>query len=98
MSTPSTSTFPDTLWAGTEHSLLLAVEAHNKVMAGLLNGSRDDDEEDDERPAFAVLMHIPSDQPERGQAVTMVSAPWPAALSLTARLLLRAAAGSSSAI
>lgn len=48
MSTPSTSTFPDTLWAGTEHSLLLAVEAHNKVMAGLLNGSRDDDEEDDD--------------------------------------------------
>ncbi|QBI96409.1 hypothetical protein SEA_DONNY_51 [Mycobacterium phage Donny] len=30
-----------------------------------------DDEEDDDRPAFAVLMHIPSDQPERGQAVTM---------------------------
>lgn len=29
------------------------------------------DEEPDERPAFAVLMHIPSDQPERGQAVTM---------------------------
>lgn len=30
-----------------------------------------DDETDDDRPAFAVLMHIPSDQPERGQAVTM---------------------------
>ena len=30
-----------------------------------------DDVEEDERPAFAVLMHIPSDQPERGQAVTM---------------------------
>ena len=48
MPTPTTSTFPETLWAGTEHSLLLAVEAHNKVMAGLLNGSRDDDEEDDD--------------------------------------------------
>ncbi|AGT13963.1 hypothetical protein PHELEMICH_49 [Mycobacterium phage Phelemich] len=30
-----------------------------------------DDTEEDDRPAFAVLMHIPSDQPERGQAVTM---------------------------
>ncbi|QFP94668.1 exonuclease [Mycobacterium phage LilMcDreamy] len=28
-------------------------------------------EDGDPRPAFAVLMHIPSDQPERGQAVTM---------------------------
>lgn len=38
-------TFPEVLWAGTEHSLTLAVEAHNRIMAGPFD--RPDEEEDD---------------------------------------------------
>jgi len=41
----SKNTFPEVLWAGTEHSLALAMEAHDRMMAGNLPG--EDDEEDD---------------------------------------------------
>ena len=43
----SKNTFPEVLWAGTEHSLALAMEAHDRMMAGSFS---DDDEEDDEVP------------------------------------------------
>jgi len=39
------NTFPEVLWAGTEHSLALAMEAHDRMMAGAFS---DDDEEDDD--------------------------------------------------
>ena len=48
MPTITNSTFPETLWAGTEHSLLLAVEAHNKVMAGLFSNKAEVEDDDDE--------------------------------------------------
>ncbi len=38
-------TYPELLWAGSEHSLAVAVEAHNRIMAGPV--SADDDEDDD---------------------------------------------------
>jgi signal peptide peptidase SppA len=41
----SKNTFPEVLWAGTEHSLALAMEAHDRMMAGAFS---DDDEEDDD--------------------------------------------------
>jgi signal peptide peptidase SppA len=41
------NTFPEVLWAGTEHSLSLAMEAHDRLMAG---GFKDEEEEDDEVP------------------------------------------------
>lgn len=37
-------TFPEVLWAGTEHSLTLAVEAHDKIMAGMFE-QKDEAEE-----------------------------------------------------
>lgn len=51
MPTITNSTFPETLWAGTEHSLLLAVEAHNKVMAGLFSNKAEVEDDDDEEEA-----------------------------------------------
>ena len=44
------NTFPEVLWAGTEHSLALAMEAHDRMMAGAF--SDDDDEEDDDEAPF----------------------------------------------
>lgn len=44
------NTFPEVLWAGTEHSLALAMEAHDRMMAGAF--SDDDDEEDDDEVPF----------------------------------------------
>lgn len=41
------NTFPEVLWAGTEHSLALAMEAHDRMMAGAYS---DDDEEEDKVP------------------------------------------------
>jgi len=41
------NTFPEVLWAGTEHSLALAMEAHDRLMAGAFS---DDEEDDDEAP------------------------------------------------
>ena len=41
------NTFPEVMWAGTEHSLALAMEAHDRMMAGAFS-SRDDSEDDDE--------------------------------------------------
>ena len=46
----SKNTFPEVLWAGTEHSLALAMEAHDRMMAGAF--SDDDDEEDDDEVPF----------------------------------------------
>lgn len=43
------NTFPEVLWAGTEHSLALAMEAHDRMMAGAFS---DDDEEDDDEVPF----------------------------------------------
>ena len=43
----SKNTFPEVLWAGTEHSLALAMEAHDRMMAGAFS---DDEEDDDEVP------------------------------------------------
>jgi hypothetical protein len=45
----SKNTFPEVLWAGTEHSLALAMEAHDRMMAGAFS---DDDEEDDDEVPF----------------------------------------------
>ena len=45
----SKNTFPEVLWAGTEHSLALAMEAHDRMMAGAFG---DDDEEDDDEVPF----------------------------------------------
>lgn len=42
------STLPDVLWAGTEHSLALASEAHARVMAGAFD--QQDEEDEDEVP------------------------------------------------
>lgn len=44
------NTFPEVLWAGTEHSLALAMEAHDRMMAGAF--SDDDEEEDDDEVPF----------------------------------------------
>lgn len=41
------NTFPEVLWAGTEHSLALAMEAHDRLMAGAFE---DDEDEEDEVP------------------------------------------------
>jgi len=41
------NTFPEVLWAGTEHSLALAMEAHDRMMAGVYE---DDEDEEDEVP------------------------------------------------
>ena len=41
------NTFPEVLWAGTEHSLALAMEAHDRMMAGAYS---DDEDEEDEVP------------------------------------------------
>lgn len=43
----SKNTFPEVLWAGTEHSLALAMEAHDRMMAGVYE---DDEDEEDEVP------------------------------------------------
>jgi len=40
-------TFPEVMWAGTEHSLTLAMEAHDKMMAGIFDK---DEKEEDEVP------------------------------------------------
>ena len=45
----SKNTFPEVLWAGTEHSLALAMEAHDRMMAGAFS---DDEEEDDDEVPF----------------------------------------------
>ncbi len=43
------NTFPEVLWAGTEHSLALAMEAHDRMMAGAFS---DDEEDDDDEVPF----------------------------------------------
>ena len=43
------NTFPEVLWAGTEHSLALAMEAHDRMMAGSFS---DDEEDDDDEVPF----------------------------------------------
>ena len=48
------NTFPEVLWAGTEHSLALAMEAHDRMMAGAYP---DDGEEEDKVP-YLSLIHI----------------------------------------
>ena len=49
------STFPEVMWAGTEHSLALAAEAHDKIMAGSFVSSDEEDDEENEPPYnFAV--------------------------------------------
>ena len=45
----SKNTFPEVLWAGTEHSLALAMEAHDRMMAGAFS---DDEEDDDDEVPF----------------------------------------------
>lgn len=45
-------TFPEVLWAGTEHSLTLAVEVHDKIMAGMFD--QDDEDEKDAPYSFSV--------------------------------------------
>lgn len=39
-------TLPDLLWAGTQHSLAIAIEAHSQIMAGPFNSTNDDEDED----------------------------------------------------
>ena len=46
------NTFPEVLWAGTEHSLALAMEAHDRMMAGAYP---DDDEEEDNTLSLAQM-------------------------------------------
>ena len=46
------NTFPEVMWAGTEHSLTLAMEAHDKIMAGMYK--EEDDEEEDTPYNFSM--------------------------------------------
>jgi signal peptide peptidase SppA len=46
----SKNTFPEVLWAGTEHSLALAMEAHDRMMAGAFGDDDDEEDDDDEVP------------------------------------------------
>jgi capsid assembly protease len=41
------NTFPEVLWAGTEHSLALAMEAHDRMMAGAFSDDEEDDDDDE---------------------------------------------------
>ena len=43
----SKNTFPEVLWAGTEHSLALAMEAHDRMMAGAFSDDEEDDDDDE---------------------------------------------------
>jgi len=44
------NTFPETLWAGTDHSLELAKEAYNRMMAGIFSNSVVAKQEEEEAP------------------------------------------------
>lgn len=49
MSTPARKfVFPEELWAGTEHSLSVAMDAHEQIMAGVFGGQSQTSDEDDE--------------------------------------------------
>lgn len=47
-------TYPEPLWAGTEHSLQIAMEAHASMMAGLFSAQQPD--EDEEEPPYNFSM------------------------------------------
>lgn len=52
------NTFPEVMWAGTEHSLTLAMEAHDRIMAGIFDKPDDEDEEDEVPGNFSMQGNI----------------------------------------
>lgn len=51
---PKKFAFPEQLWAGTDHSLALAMDAHNQMMAGVSLAAPDEDEDE---PPHNFAMH-----------------------------------------
>ena len=51
------NTFPEVMWAGTQHSLTLAMEAHDRIMAGIFD-KEDDEEEKDPPNCFSMQGNI----------------------------------------
>jgi hypothetical protein len=74
----SKNTFPEVLWAGTEHSLALAMEAHDRMMAGAFS----DDEEDDGFGGDVLASHAAAANARRGNHGNAVVSPAGAATRL----------------